>query len=63
MLKTFKVRLIGKKRPTTVVAEYMRIDDNGVLWFRNQSVPYGGYPEMVRCFARGVWQDVEAQNA
>lgn len=58
MLKKFKVRLIGQKRPVIVEAGYMRID-GGALWFRNPNYN-SGYPQMVRCFACGVWQDVES---
>lgn len=55
----YKVKMVARKRPDKVVAEYFRIADDGVLYFRNTSRAPGGYPEFVKCYAKGSWVSIE----
>jgi hypothetical protein len=54
--RVFSVKVASMKKRVTVEADYFRIDA-GTLVFRNTN-PYG-YPYMVRCFASGMWVDVQ----
>jgi hypothetical protein len=55
--RVFSVKVAGMKKRLAVEADYFRIDC-GTLVFRNTN-PHGGYPCMVRCFAAGMWVDVQ----
>lgn len=58
---TYKVKLVGRKRSETVLADYFRIE-GGVLTFREVN-PQQGYPIFVKCFAAGAWTIVENVDA
>ena len=56
--QTFRVKLTAPKaKRVTVVADYCRVDEQGNIAFRNARCD--GYPQLVRLFASGQWQDVE----
>ena len=59
-MKKFDVALMptnGFEKGVIVEADYFRIEA-GVLIFRNSKIG-NQYPEVVHCFAAGVWQEVE----
>ena len=47
----------GFAKNVMVEADYFRIE-GGALIFRNSKIG-NQYPEVVHCFAAGVWQEVE----
>ena len=59
-MKNFSVTLAptcGFENVVIVKADYFRLE-GGALIFRNSKVG-NQYPEVTRCFAAGVWQEVE----
>lgn len=58
---TYRVKLAGRKRSEIVCADYFKIDEGGVLVFRNMN-PQQGYPIFIKCYAPGAWLSIENEN-
>jgi hypothetical protein len=58
IIREYKVKVAGSKKPVKVHAEYYRVDEKGTLVFRI-SHPMGSYPTMVKTFASGHWLEIE----
>lgn len=53
----YKVKVLGRKKPDMVYADYFRTEDN-VITFRIVNRDQG-YPIFVKCYAAGTWLSVE----
>lgn len=57
-MNAYKVQRSDRKKLDTVYADYFRIDEQGVVTFRNVN-PQQGYPIFVKCYAAGAWLNIE----